>query len=424
MAFLLSHLGSFTFKSSRLVRSWLLLSLLFGSAGAVCPLPPVSEGAQRTTITHDGVSRSWYTYVPASVAAAQAVVPLVIDLHAIYQCVTQDDTQLYTGWLSKAEKFGFIAVWPQPEDEPIGENGVTGFQWDARGPIGARWNAGMCDECNGFSYRGQGVTCCVDAPASGAAAKAPVISGQKLPMSNNADDVGFLREVVAQVAAAHPVDTTRIYVTGHSYGCMMAQRFLAVAAVACFAGALTLANDQGVSPLAKLSSEYTPRPLMVIHGNADDVVPYEPAAYTFSAYSPDSPYSALGAEGNLALWGGYNGCPGLNATKTPNDNYTLHEIDCNGIVSALVELQGVGHHPFYDVGGVVSGTAHYGVMVSTTAPFDTTQLSWDFLKTASIVPPPSPPSSPPSANKYCKKLKRLQKWKKQEDKWEKKCSPA
>ena len=116
------------------------------------------------------------------------------------------------------------------------------------------------------------------------------------------------------------------------------------------------------------------------------------------------------------------GCPGLNATETRNDNYTLHEIDCNGIVSALVELHGVGHHPFYDVGGVVSGTAHYGVMRGPTAPFDTTQLAWDFLKTASIVPPPSPPSSPPSANKYCKKLKRLQKWKKQEDKWEKKCS--
>ena len=58
MALLLSRLGSFTFKSS-----WLVLSLLFGRAGAVCPLPPVSEGAQLTTITHDGVSRSWYTYV-------------------------------------------------------------------------------------------------------------------------------------------------------------------------------------------------------------------------------------------------------------------------------------------------------------------------------------------------------------------------
>ena len=56
--------------------SWLVLSLLFGCAGAVnpnpCPLPPVSEGANLTTITHDGVSRSWYTYVTERPSARQA----------------------------------------------------------------------------------------------------------------------------------------------------------------------------------------------------------------------------------------------------------------------------------------------------------------------------------------------------------------
>ena len=97
--------------------SWLVLSLLFGCAGAVnpfpCPLPQVSKGANLTTITHDGVSRSWYTYVPASVADAQAAVPLVVDLHGVYGCVTTGVTQTYTGWLSKAEEFGFILVWPQ-----------------------------------------------------------------------------------------------------------------------------------------------------------------------------------------------------------------------------------------------------------------------------------------------------------------------
>ena len=371
----LSHLGA----CSSLGSSWLVLSLLLGCAGAVCPLPDVSEGAQLTTITFGGIARSWYTFVPASVAAAQAAVPLVIDLHGIYQCVTEGDAQIYTGWLKKAEEFGFIAVWPQAADEPMGANGVTGFKWpERRGPIGARWNAGMCDECNGFSYKGQFVTCCVDAPDDAMAAP-----------SNNADDVGFLREVVAQVAAAHSVDRTRIYATGHSYGCVMAQRVLAqasdlVAAVACFSGALTLANDLGVFPLTELSSEYIPRPLMVIHGNTDTVVPYDSAS-TFSALSPNSPYAALGAEGNLALWGRYNGCPGDAATETPKDNYTLHEIDCNGVVSALVEVPGVGHYPLYNVGGVVSGLAHYKATgQTTTASFDTTQLAWDFLKTASI----------------------------------------
>ena len=71
MALLLSHLGSFTFKSS-----WLVLSLLFGRAGAVCPLPPVSEGAQLTTITHDGVSRSWYTELVTIVVMFVALIAL------------------------------------------------------------------------------------------------------------------------------------------------------------------------------------------------------------------------------------------------------------------------------------------------------------------------------------------------------------
>ena len=346
--------------------SWLVLSLLFGCAGAVpfetCELPPVSNGAKLTTITHDGVARSWYTYVPASVAAAQAVVPLVIDLHGLYGCVTGLHEQNYTGWLSKAEEFGFILVWPMAANEPIGENGFT---------AGARWNVGACDEClcENCVYKGQGNFCCrVDANAT------------DVP-SNNADDVGFLREVVAQVTAAHPVDTTRVYVTGHSYGCWMAQRVLAqasdlVAAVACFAGFLALVNDLGVFPLTELSSDYTPRPLMVIYGTADITVPYAPV------HDLPGPYFTLGAEGNLALWGGYNGCPGLNATETLKDNYTLHEIDCNGVVSALVEVPGVGHAPFYSPDGLIEGLWHYDGL--GTAPFDTTQLAWDFLKTASI----------------------------------------
>ena len=366
MALLLSHLGASSLGSKS---SWLVLSLLFGFAGAFnpfpCPLPPVSEGAKLTTITHDGVSRSWYTYVPASVTAAQAVVPLVVDLHGLYGCVTKG-VQTGTGWLSKAEEFGFILVWPMAADEPIGENGLT---------AGARWNAGMCDEClcENCVYVGQSATACCRVDAD--AADVP---------SNNADDVGFLREVVAQVAAAHPVDTTRVYVTGTSYGCVMAQRVLAqasdlVAAVACFSGLLALSNDLGVFPLTELSSEYTPRPLMVIHGNADVRVPYDPTPTS----AANAPYPRTpGAEGNLALWGGYNGCPGDSATETPNDNYTLHDIDCNGIVSALVEVTGVGHYPIYSPDGVIEGLSHYDGL--GTAPFDTTQLAWDFLKAASI----------------------------------------
>ena len=138
------------------------------------------------------------------------------------------------------------------------------------------------------------------------------------------------------MSVAHPVDTTRVYFTGHSYGCAMAQRVLAqasdlVAAVACFSGYHQLVNDREVFPLPKLSSEYTPRPLMMLHGTADPLVPYMP-------FDSPGPYFSPGAEESLASWGGYNGCPGDVATEVPKDNYTLHEIDCNGVVSALVEV--------------------------------------------------------------------------------------
>ena len=98
--------------------------------------------------------------------------------------------------------------------------------------------------------------------------------------------------------------------------------------------------------LAELSSGYTPRPMMLIVGAEDASFPYN-AGYSFTT----PPIRNPGAEENLAAWGGHNGCPGDTATESVRDNYTLHEIDCNGVVSALVELPGVGHWPFYYLTG-------------------------------------------------------------------------
>ena len=303
----------------------MLLSIQTASA-ALCPLPAVSAGGPLTTMIHGGVTRSWYTYVPASVAASQAVVPLVVDLHGYGSCAVA--SMSYTSWLSKAEEFGFIVVWPQAEVELSNDGFVPLLAGE-----NAAWNAGSC--CR-WSMLG-----------------APV---------DDVDDEDFLRKVVGQVVAAHPVDTTRIYFTGHSNGAMMAQRMLAqasdmVAAAVGFAGQLMI----------ELGSVYTPRPVMTIHGTADATVPYN-ATFPFP-----------GAEENLAAWGGYNGCTGTAPTKT-TPGYTLHKIDCKGVVSELVELPGVGHSPYYDPLG------NLALLTSTTTTLvDTTQLAWDFLKTASII---------------------------------------
>ena len=51
-------------------------------------------------------------------------------------------------------------------------------------------------------------------------------------------------------------------------------------------------------------------------------------------------------------------------------------------MSALVEVPGVGHSPFYSPDGLIESFDGYDGF--GTALFDTTQLAWDFLKTASI----------------------------------------
>jgi poly(3-hydroxybutyrate) depolymerase len=61
------------------------------------------------------------------------------------------------------------------------------------------------------------------------------------------DDVGFLRALVARLSSEFPIDPTRVYVSGWSNGCMMAQRLAVeasdlIAAVGCMAGYLPLAE--------------------------------------------------------------------------------------------------------------------------------------------------------------------------------------
>jgi len=79
------------------------------------------------------------------------------------------------------------------------------------------------------------------------------------------DDVDYLRKVIAKTVEAYPVDENRIYLTGWSNGCMMAQRMALqasdlVAAMACTSGYLSIHDSEG----------YMPVPVMEIHGFIDE----------------------------------------------------------------------------------------------------------------------------------------------------------
>ncbi|MDF1727278.1 MAG: polyhydroxybutyrate depolymerase, partial [Sulfitobacter sp.] len=82
-------------------------------------------------------------------------------------------------------------------------------------------------------------------------------------------DVPFAQAVIADVAARFPVDRSRIYVSGYSYGAAMAWRF------ACEAG-------DGVAALLAISGSISqqtdcaqaPREVRQVYGYADSVMPF------------------------------------------------------------------------------------------------------------------------------------------------------
>lgn len=280
--------------------------------------------APQTCIDHDGSERCWYTYTPKSARRKKNdAVPLVIDLHGYKGCSTWSN--IYTGWKDLSQEHGFVTVWPQGTVES-----GTLFSHTC-------WDAGEGCCCHRFRH-------------------------------NEVDDVGFLTNMISEIVSSSPVaiDTSRIYLAGHSNGCMMAQRMAVesqglIAAVACHAGVLVM-EDISVnnsSSFALSSSNFQPIPVMVIFGDADDAVPYQGGG----------PDSFRGALENIEIWSDVNGCQISEVIE--EDLYARHVHDAcdNDVTVEMIQVYGVGHFPYKDA----KKFFQEGTSVDTTA------MAWKFL---------------------------------------------
>jgi len=170
------------------------------------------QGLHRTALLH---------LPPGSVGP----VPLLMALHG-----TGGTPRLMariTGLNAIADRCGFAVAYPAALGKPGREETATGAAWNA----------------------GPGLGC---------------------PDHANADDVGFLRALVAHLAANQPIDRRRIHACGLSNGGRMAAR-LALEAADVFASAAIVAgawNGEGATPSR-------PMPLLMIHGTEDRHIPYE-----------------------------------------------------------------------------------------------------------------------------------------------------
>ncbi|NND66638.1 MAG: prolyl oligopeptidase family serine peptidase [Halioglobus sp.] len=204
-----------------------------------------------------GYERTYSVFLP-STYTSERTWPVVIAIHGAFSDAAYHEER--TGFSRLAEDQGFVVLYP----EGIG---ILGFF--------RHWNAGHC---------------CARA------------------LEEDLDDAGFIFAALEHVASEVNIDRRRVYVTGFSNGGMLthfigSQHGGRVAAIAPVAGALG-GSETPAEPLWRIPDAERPVPTMLLHGTADDRVPYG------GGPRPDQPESQqyLSVDNAAEYWRHQNGC--------------------------------------------------------------------------------------------------------------------
>ena len=145
------------------------------------------EGMARTDAVIGGLKRYWLTFEPSAYAREpEKKRPLVLAIHG-FTC-TGEFFANNSGWHAVGEERGAFVVFPT----------AYPYKRSVPGPMGAHiatpeWNSGR-------------------------------MPGTPLP--DGPDELEYFAELLRQTIEKYPIDTSRIYVTGHSNGAMMTQRLM------------------------------------------------------------------------------------------------------------------------------------------------------------------------------------------------------
>lgn len=124
------------------------------------------------------------------------------------------------------------------------------------------------------------------------------------------DDVGFVGALMDTAIARYPVDRARIYVAGYSNGGALAHRIASdlssrTAAVAVVGG--TIGGRLSNGSVTRIEPPRAPVPVLIVHGDADAVVPYDTISLPSQRGRP------LPARDGALFWARANEC----GTLTP-----------------------------------------------------------------------------------------------------------
>jgi len=256
-------------------------------------------GNHTITIAVNGLERTYIVHVPATYRP-QTPSPLVIMLHG--GGGTARAAMRETEWTVKADKEGFLAVFPNAM---------------ARDPARRSSFAGNPQLWNDGSDR--------------------FYPGQKAP-----DDIGFIAAMLDDLAARFTLDERRVFLTGFSNGASMSFRVGAelsdrIAAIAPVAGALWFDPPKFRHPVSMCYITGTADPLNLIEGGVPKLAS---GAYDSVRAKPKPP-----VRDSILKWAKALGCPGTTAsTSDAHGIRTETHSACMGTAEVVyIAVDGLGH---------------------------------------------------------------------------------
>jgi polyhydroxybutyrate depolymerase len=220
-------------------------------------VPKAGTSKRKMDIRAAGFRRSYLLHVPEGYDGSTPR-PLVVVIHGAFSGAKEMEDR--SGFSDLADRERFIAVYP---------NGIGLFG------LLRHWNSGHC------------------------CAKA---------LKDGIDDVGFVETVIDEVADRLNVDRGRVYLVGHSNGGMLAYRIAAersdlVAAIAPVSATIGGKPSED-EPEWVIPEPQAPVPMIVMHGTADQHVPYDGS----NGGKTRGKMSAISVRRSVDFWVRRNGC--------------------------------------------------------------------------------------------------------------------